>query len=179
MAIYRIAGPYQIATEIVSLDGRERRPANGSIWLPNGDEIAMPDCWADGTLFSDYDLNHNLVRLSPQGEVVWQVVRDENGRFKVTWEELLAEMAQEKYPHHLPFMQMCLADPHKRDEHGYAQCLRDETNERGYAIALADKPLVWRPGCMLLAKCIDDLHYDVDIETGIAKNITPPGHRPW
>jgi hypothetical protein len=115
---------------------------------------------------SIYESNHNVYRLSPTDEIVWQVRRDDSIR-PPDWWETLHRLAREQGldGKRKPFMYMVLEYPDGKrktsDGHG-----------DGTDIAL------WEPGCTIhLYGSGND--YILDPETGIAKNVeTGPG-RPW
>jgi hypothetical protein len=152
----------------------------GGLSVEDGDKINLPD--GGSIVVADYGkppmwyskgalhfINHNIFRLDKDGNVVWQVVREDQG--KVNW-ALLNELAQE--------------EGREGAEHMFATiwCVNPWTGELSTDVNTG-RPLLnyqWRPGMKLMARASDlgnDL-YEIDIETGIAVNVSPPGpKRAW
>jgi hypothetical protein len=168
MTVYRKAGPFLVAEMIVSWDGKESRPANDAIKLPDGGEIILCSRFADGTLFGLRDINHNLFRLDKNGNVIWQVKRFECG--KSNWRQVLRRLKREgsaaaESAARQPFMNL-LRTFYRR---GVFNPLHYEN------IPSEDKSKVPLPGFVLIANTGNEW-YEVDIDTGVAINVTP---RPW
>lgn len=140
--------------------------------LPCGDTIVCTFA-KDGleppeTLF---EANHNVYRLTADGEVVWQVRRVDNNRPADWWEQLHKLARANGYDgERMPFTYIKLEYPDGR---------RINSDERGDGKDVA----LWEPGCKILIHDISGTGpqlYELDPETGIANNVTPknPG-RPW
>ncbi len=136
--------------------------------LPNGDRIVLSFCW-DGTepQRTIFEANHNVYRLNPAGEVVWQVRRDDSIRGPGWWDKL-HRMAREQGldGERGPFTYFVLEYPDGR---------RKTSDEQGDGCDVA----LWESGCIiwLYGSLYND--YVLDPETGIATNVeTGPG-RAW
>lgn len=105
-----------------------------------------------------YDENHNIFRLDKDGNVVWQVQREELG--KIRWDRIMASVAKGDFGHsRKPFSCLYLLDSAGNDMTKTGQ---------------------WTEGLRLFALSINyGGRYEIDIETGIATNITEPGQRDW
>ncbi len=123
------------------------------VGLPDGGYIVLGD-FLDGSIEPN---NHNIFRLDKDGKVIWQVVRDEQG--KLIWEEVFKQARNYNEPGRAryPFGELCLEDESGRR-------FQDEA---------------WRPGLKLISLGSGSHTYEIDVETGVAKNITPPHTRPW
>lgn len=113
--------------------------------------------------------NHNIFRLDKDGNVLWQVTRDERG--KVNW-SLLNELAQAKG----------LEGAKHRFEAIW--CKNPLTGESSFDLETGTPipDFQWKPGMQIMARAdgIANNLYEIDIDTGIAVNVTPPGpKRPW
>jgi len=153
--------------EETRLSGGVRLPA---IWktllLPGGDRIVLAGKYLDGDLLSLHDANHNVYRLNPAGEVVWQVRRDDSIRPPDWWEALhrLAQM-QGLDGKRKPFMYIALEYP---DGH------RQASDEYGDG----ENILQWERGCIIRLFGSEN-SYTLDTETGIATNVEIGPGRPW
>jgi len=134
--------------------------------LPDGGKILCFFYQNNDDMISLHDENHNVFRLNPAGEVVWQVRRDDSIR-PPDWWETLHRLAREQGldGKRKPFMYMVLE---------YSDGSRKTSDEQGDGKDIA----LWEPGCLIhLYGSGND--YILDPETGIAKNVeTGPG-RPW
>lgn len=83
-----------------------------SLLLHNQDKIALISSYASGESLSLHDINHNIFRLNPHGEIVWQVKRDDSVR-RPDWWEVLHAQARERGEEGArePFMNMVLTYP--------------------------------------------------------------------
>lgn len=120
--------------------------------LPNGDRVVCLYC-KDGSEpdLSLHDANHNIFRLDSKGQVVWQIVRDEAGKFSWAWAE---DYVREFYHHELrlPFSSLTV-----KDAAGVSQqrsCL--EPGDRLYTSC--EGVLPWQV-----------LEYEIDIDRGVAR----------
>ena len=123
--------------------------------LPDEERIICLYC-KDGTEpdLLLYDSNHNIFRLDKTGKIIWQVQRDEQG--KVNWEAAHEiERARGKDGERRPFGEL-----HVMTDQG------ESTHSK-----------TWLPGLVLRA--LSNGIYEVDIETGIAKNVTPTPWKNW
>lgn len=148
------------------------KPTDFSGWrdrklnLPNGDTIVCFFYRNKSGMVSLYNENHNIFRLTPTGEVVWQVRRDDS-IMPPDWWENMHRIAREQGldGKRKPFTYLVLENPDG------SRVTSDEQGD-GRDIAL------WEPGSIIhLYGSGND--YVLDPETGIAKNVeTGPG-RPW
>jgi hypothetical protein len=148
-----------------------RQPA---IWktlqLSGGDKIIVSARYADdGSSLSLPDINHNVYRLNPAGEVVWQVRRDDSNRPPDWWEQLhrlAREQGQDGARE--PFMYIQLEKPD-------GTRITSDRNGDGTNVEM------WSPGSVIWLVGSAYQEYILDPDTGIAKNVTPvPLHeRPW
>jgi hypothetical protein len=138
-----------------------------SVILPGNERIILSVRFENGEKFSSLaDINHNIFRLDAEGKVVWQVQRDEQG--KIDWDRW-HKIAQKNNDtsDHLPFEGLLLIYPDGR--------IKGMNHETGCAPDVVE----WEPECVLTTSC-DGWLYEVDINTGLAKNITEmPRGRSW
>ncbi len=104
-----------------------------------------------------HDINHNIFRLNAQGEVVWQVRREEKDELTLeqvnkNWQAIGQGEWRE------PFMGFGLVHSDGRTESGDS--------------------LVWQPGCVVKVVSSIGHDYELDVEQGLIVNLTP-GQRPW
>ena len=142
-----------------------------AIWkvlrLPCGNKIVLSAQYVDGTDLSLYDINHNVFRLNPAGEVVWQVRRDDSNHPPDWWDILHHYARQEGLDGaREPFTYIQIEYPDGRR-------LSSDRNGDGTNIA------VWSPGSTLWLSGSAYQDYILDPETGIAKNVTKWPVRPW
>jgi hypothetical protein len=145
-----------------------RQPA---IWktlqLSGGDKIIASARYADdGSSLSLPDINHNVYRLNPAGEVVWQVRRDDS-IMPPDWWENMHRIAREQGQDgkRKPFTYLVLE---------YQDGSRVTSDEQGDGTDIA----LWEPGSIIhLYGSGND--YVLDPETGIAKNVESGPGRPW
>lgn len=138
--------------------------------LLNGDSIIQTYSW-DGTepKSSPFDCNHNIYRLDANGNVVWQVQRQEQGKLYPKDWELRSERGNEIF---------------EREHLGPFARLSTTFFKRGVFNEFEPTPPqyespVWKPDYVLLAWVYGRGVYELDIETGIAINITQPTGRDW
>ncbi len=145
------------------------------LYMPNGDRIIVAFIVYNRDriypIRSLYDSNHNVYRLNPQGEVVWQVVRDESILPARTWEvrhEMARQEGAEGYSE--PFHSMILE---------YKDGSRATTDPDGDGTGI----LTWEEGCIIRLFLNDDykgyiLHdYILDPKAGIATYAPSGGAR--
>lgn len=130
------------------------------IKLPSGDKIICTYSW-DGSepKRTLEDANHNIFRLDKDGNVIWQIKREEQG--KIRWDLIMEEIARNGEAStrfsRIPFGELWLEDNEGR---------RFKSDR-------------YIPGCKLIALASGGRSYEVDIEIGIAINITGAGDRLW
>lgn len=137
------------------------------VQMPNGDQLV---CYffRDGAVrpFHLHDLNHNVYRLNAQGEIVWQVQRDDSNHPPDWWDVLHRVAREEGYDGaHEPFTEFLLE---------YADGSNNKT-------AMETLPLQaeWVPDCKVWLRGSAYQQYILDPETGIAKNVTKWPVRQW
>lgn len=138
-----------------------------TIQLPKKDVIALVSSYAAGEPLSLYDSNHNIFRLNSQGEMVWQVRRDDSIR-RPDWWEILHAQARERGEAGArePFMYFSLKYPDGSDNISiHNGCPPDDAE--------------WTPGCTIWLSGSAYQQYILDPDTGIAKNVTEGRPRPW
>lgn len=140
-------------------------PAQVKIILPDQGHIGITHRDAEWQSLSVDEQNHNIFRLDAQGQVMWQIQRDELG--KRDWAQMKKYDEEHGFPpRREPFIQLSLAYPDGSNNH---------KKQDGSPPAVA----TWTEGCRVIASALDGWAYELDIETGIARNITPVPHRPW
>lgn len=116
-----------------------------------------------------FEANHNVYRLTPTGEVVWQVRRDDSNRPPDWWEQLhrLARVQGQDGARE-PFMYIQLEKP---------DGTRTTSDRNGDGTSVE----VWSPGSVIWLVGSAYQEYILDPETGIARNVTPEhlNERPW
>jgi hypothetical protein len=140
--------------------------------------ILMPDrgriCLAShrGVKYKDLSLherNHNLFRLDVNGNVLWQVRRDEGGAFDVAAIQARAKelgIAGGHLSGWEPFMTLGLV-------HADGPCNLSETSSAG------PEANVSVPGCTVRSSSLGGHGYVIDIDTRIATNVTGRAHGAW
>jgi hypothetical protein len=120
---------------------------------------------------SVFEANHNVYRLAAAGAVVWQVRRDDSIYGRDAWWEGKHQRARARGEDGArePFTYIWLEYTDGRPAR-----YSDEDGD-GVGIAL------WEPGCIIRMKSGygGALHYVLNPETGIAKQIAMPPQRPW
>jgi|CXWL01.1.fsa_nt_gi hypothetical protein len=138
--------------------------------LPDGGRVILLYRWDENDPdLPLHDSNHNIFRLDKDGKVVWQVVRDEQG--KVNWESCFS-LAREKGKEHYarrPFMAL--------SKEGFIRPGKFDSNNPTN-MDEADISAEYKKGFVLRAVS-ESMDYEVDVETGIAKNTTPRNWRKW
>lgn len=173
MIIRETRGAYAISTEIhaTRFDGtiEIRKEKNESI-LSNGNSLIIADAYADKSQLSLYDISHNIFRLDANDKVIWQVQRDE--QHATEW----WAMARRKAARGNEDMQRKIRDPFARLSTCYFKRGTYNEFEETPAKYLSD---TWQADNVLLAWVYGRGVYELDIETGIAKNVTQLGGRDW
>lgn len=139
------------------------------LYMPNGDRIIVAFIVynRDGSypVRSLYDSNHNVYRLSPQGKIIWQVMRDESILPAKTW-EVRHELARQEGATEgcsRPFHSMVLE---------YKDGSRNTTDPDGNGTGI----LTWEEGCIIHLFGSQNNHI-LDPETGIATYVPSSGAR--
>jgi hypothetical protein len=143
-----------------------KRP-DGKIWrgiyLPDGGQIC---CVSSGKEQSIFENNHSVYRLDKNGEVIWQIKRNE-GEW-VLYEKSRKKNEARNAPDEFgrwqssPFMELWLQYADGSTNANPMPC--DHTFPH-FAI--------WVEGAKIMAGTLDSHNYEIDIETGIAKNYKP------
>lgn len=142
------------------------RNISTSVALPDGGVIAISNCLIgdEDKIIPIYDHNHNIFRLDKDGKVIWQVQRDDKGA--INWERIMAEVAKgdKGDPETIrrarkPFTTLYLLDSDGND---------------------LTKTGKWVDGLTLYGLSVNyGGRYQIDIDTGIATNITESPTRDW
>lgn len=138
------------------------------LMLPNQDRIILLYYWdATDADLSLHDVNHNIFRLNPQGEMVWQVRRDDSIR-PPDWWDILHRQARERGEDGArePFVYLTLKYPDGTDN----------VNPRNGS---PPDEAVWTPGCTIELSGSFYQQYTLDPDTGVALNVTVGRPRPW
>jgi len=140
------------------------------VYLSDGNRIIYTYSW-DGSepKESIHDALHNIFRLDKDGNVVWQVKRDEQTKlYPKDWQK------------HSERSNKIFEMKHQRSFARLSTKFvkRGIFNEFEPTLEKYESP-VWEPGYIILAWVYGRGVYELDIETGIAKNITQPGGRDW
>lgn len=137
------------------------------VHLLRGDQLVLASVYQDGSRMSLHDENHNVYRLNAQGDIVWQVQRDDSNHPPGWWDELHRQARAEGLDGaREPFMRIWVEDV-------------DGTFQKdldGRVPALVQH---WTPRCTLHLDGSAYQHYILDPDTGIAKNVTKWPVRPW
>lgn len=109
--------------------------------------------------------NHNIFRLDKDGNVIWQIQRNENGILK--W-DMLHKHAKERGQDgaRWPFENLLVVRP----------------GDIRHVDPLTGAPLAvdtWEPGCRVFSDSAQGYSYEIDIERGIARNRADTPQRPW
>jgi len=141
-----------------------------SIEMPDGGKIIAAD-WSKQPSWSKqtplHFWNHSLFRLDRDGNVVWQVRRDEGERLEWARMREKAEAENSTAPSmRSPFLNLFL-----RFSDGTTN--RDPLTVRGPSRAF------WVEGATAICRTLDSMVYELDVDTGVAFNKTPFGIREW
>lgn len=139
-----------------------------SIHLLEGDSIVcyfFRPTWAGDV--SLYDENHNVFRLNAQGEVVWQVRRDDSNHPSDWWDNLHRNAREKGFDGaREPFVYLQVT---------YADASTSWNKKTNQWLDICE----WQPGCTIWLQGSAYQQYILDPETGIAKNVTDWPVRPW
>lgn len=152
----------------LSVSGRKVVPINGGSVVV-ADSGVVPSWYGRGQL---HFCNHNLFRLDKDGNVVWQVKRFECGRLR--WRYVMKMLKRERGGEGEAAAESAARQPFTS--------LRTTFVRRGRfhplhieSIAPEDLSPIPRPDFVLIASA-ENRFYEVDIDTGVAINVTPI---PW
>ena len=137
--------------------------------LSDGEKIICYYFRSDKKNVSLHDCSHNIFRLDKDGNVVWQVKREE---LHPEW----WAMAHRKAARGNEDMQRKIRDPFARLSTCYFK--------RGIYNEFEETPAkyrsdTWQADYVLLAWVYGRGVYELDIDKGIAKEVTQPGGRDW
>jgi hypothetical protein len=134
--------------------------------MPDAGRIVCTYC-VDGKEpeLSTHDLNHNIFRLDKKGDVMWQIRRAEGGRLNLAAMKLTARTHCETTGIE-PFMNLLVIR---------ADGSRSASDPDGAPSKLDQ----WESGCRIHSNSLSGIDYDIDVDTGIARNLGPSRHRPW
>lgn len=141
--------------------------ASRTLNMPDGGKIICFFYRNNAAPTSVEDGNRNVFRLAKDGKVLWQVTRIDHP--ETNWVAKHKHARERGEPGCVePFIRFYLAYP---DE---------TTNQGGQTNTLPDEA-DWVSGCRveLSALGLGSLWYSLDVETGVATEITPMGARPW
>lgn len=129
--------------------------------------LILASVYVDGSRMSLHDINHNVYRLNAQGEIVWQVQRDDSNHPPDWWDVLHRVAREEGYDGaREPFMRIWVQNP-------------DGTYQSDTDGHRPPEIQHWTPGCTLHLDGSAYQHYLLDPDTGIATNVTKWPVRPW
>ena len=136
------------------------------VMLPGGDRIICTYC-LDGREpeWPLYDINHNIFRLDKKSKVVWQIRRHEEGKLNLDAMRFAAHKKLEAATVE-PFMNLLV--------------IRSDGSRRSNS--MDGGPLKvdeWESGCLIRSNSLNGHDYDIDVETGIANNVSALKRRPW
>ena len=141
-----------------------------SIETPDGGRIIAAD-WAKQPSWSiDTPLhfwNHAIFRLDKEGNVCWQVRRDEGARTQWAQQREKAEAENRAdYWTRNAFLTLVMR-------------FADGTTNANPATGLGPDADKWVEGATMICKAFDSMNYELDVNTGVALNKTPTNIRPW
>jgi len=135
--------------------------------MPDGGRIVCYYYQNNCGMVSLHDENHNVFRLDAQGQVMWQVQRDDSNHPPDWWEGLHRHAREAGYDGaREPFTYVLL----KYD---------DGTNNVSPQTGDPPNVATWTPDCTIWLQGSAYQQYILDPETGIARNITDWPVRPW
>ena len=137
------------------------------ICFADGSQIILADTYKDGSTLSLHDINHNVFRLDKDGNVVWQVQRDDSNHPPDWWDVLHKYARDEGHDGaREPFMYLTV-------EHADGYIDRDPSSR------VPKDVQTWVPKSTIYLDGSAYQNYVLDPDTGIAKNITQWPVRPW
>ena len=136
--------------------------------MPNGDQIICLFC-KDGSEpdLSVHDGNHNVFRLDKNGKVIWQITRIDYP--DTNWESKHQRAREKGEPGCIePFIRFYVT---------YA----DGTTKTDLETGMAPDVIEWLPGCKVKMSNLGygTQWFTLDVDTGVATEITPRGSRAW
>ena len=168
--------------------------------MPDGGRIVCFYFGNDGPVSNVYDGNHNVFRLDKDGVVLWQITRIDKP--VVDWELKHKRARESGLPGCIePFTQFLvyrgdgslvkeLGPPDLPNESGFYEYWGLDKNNRVTRLVTREEPprtevlpdsVVWEPGFTveLFNLGVGTQIFTLDVETGVAVDITPDGQRPW
>ncbi len=135
--------------------------------MPNGDRIVVTFRWGElGKWEELYDTNHNVYRLNPQGEIIWQVQRDDSILPIDIWEKRHKHAREEGADgYRQPFGSIVLE---------YSDGSRNTSDRDGDGTAI----LTWKEGCIIYLYGQQN-NYILNPNTGIATNVAKSSSMYW
>lgn len=137
-------------------------------YLPSGEQICLLSNPLDATIFVK---NHNLYRLDKNGDVVWQVQRNEKPGW--AWFTKCRQEAE----------QSNINDPAGIGACGFMSLwLKYPDGSTNMQMGAAPKTATWVKGCRVFAHAFNaiSIDYEIDIETGVATSVLEQMQgRPW
>ncbi|QHE85394.1 hypothetical protein [Hydrogenophaga sp. BPS33] len=138
------------------------------VHMPNGDQLVLMYCeTGDEPQLELHKMNHNVYRRNAQGEILWQVQRNDSNHPPGWWDELHRQARAEGLDGaREPFMRIWVENADGT--------FQSEPDGRTPAMVQT-----WTSGCTLHLDGSAYQHYILDPDTGIAKNVTKLPVRPW
>jgi hypothetical protein len=131
--------------------------------LANNGKVLPPEVASEDEKL--YFCNHNLFRFAADGDLIWQVRRDEQGRYDYEDNHRIAVEAGKPDEPRNPFMWI---DP---DELGVREVKFTGAMVPGLKVRVGS--LV----ALMPYRSTYQMEYELDIETGVAVNVSPLGPR--
>ena len=160
----------------VSVDAHNRLGIVQEILLEGGSIVFLASGLSSGEEMSLYDANHNIFRLDKDNNVVWQVKRDDRGR--INWDYLMKEVA--KGDKGDPEIIRRARKPFTYLSPTFVRMGRfNDSNDIEIPPLLEnDESPIWQPGFVIIASAGGE-HYELDVETGQAINVSSWRGREW
>lgn len=156
---------------LVSVDWHNRLNSCQEVLLQDGGSVFIADSLVDGQNMSLHDHNHNIFRLDKGGNVIWQIQREEQG--KIRWDLIMAEVAKGDKGN---------PETIRKSRRPFTTLspifVKQGSYKEGNPLLEEHKSNTWRNGFALIVRASSAV-YELDIETGIATNITESGGREW
>jgi len=133
--------------------------------IPDNGRIILVDWGINGRLHTLQVANHNIFRLDKNCQVVWQVTRNEHG--KLDWDAMHRHAHEKGFDGcREPFGDFVLKYPDGRTN------IDPQTGS-------PPESAIWELGCIVCVRSFSSQSYELDIETGVAANVTPGRQRRW
>lgn len=113
-----------------------------------------------------HEENHNVFRLDVQGDILWQVQRDDSNHPPGWWDSMHLHARAEGWD---------------GAREGFTEFLIEYADGSNNKTPMETLPLEdqWVPGCRIWLRGSAYQQYILDPDTGIAKNVTKWPVRPW